>query len=91
MPLYHIEHRHSAETCFGAPDRDDEKLSLWRQIGEKAKENSVDIKFFKVNPSEHVFFLLLEAGDYSDVEKTIGQCKKTGEFVITPVIDQAFF
>tara|TARA_B100001013_G_C24255039_1_gene302597 strand:+ start:100 stop:210 length:111 start_codon:yes stop_codon:yes gene_type:complete len=34
---------------------------------------------------------LLEAEDYSDVEKTIGQCKKTGDFAITPVIDQPFF
>lgn len=91
MALYHIEHRHSAETCFGAPGPDDEKMSLWKQVGEKAKENNVDIKFFKVNPSEHVFFLLLEAEDYSNVEKTMGQCKKTGEFVVTPVMNHTFF
>jgi len=66
-------------------------MSLWQQIGKKAKENNVDIKFFKMNPSEHVSFILLEATDYADVEKTIGQCKKTGEFTITPVIDQIFF
>ena len=66
-------------------------MSLWQQIGRKAKENNVDIKFFKMNPTEHVSFILLEANDYADVEKTIGQCKKTGEFTITPVIDQIFF
>ena len=66
-------------------------MSLWQQIGRKAKENNVDIKFFKMNPTEHVSFILLEATDYADVEKTIGQCKKTGEFTITPVIDQIFF
>ena len=66
-------------------------MSLWQQIGRKAKENNVDIKFFKMNPTEHVSFILLEANNYADVEKTIGQCKKTGEFTITPVIDQIFF
>ena len=51
----------------------------------------MDIKFFKVNPSEHIFFILLEAEDYSDVEKTIGQCKKTADFTVTPVVEQIFF
>ena len=91
MALYHITHSHSAENCFGPPNQDDEMMSLWKQIGPNAKENDVDIKFFKVNPSEHVFFLLLESEDYSNIEKTIGQCKKTGDFTITPVIDQPFF
>ena len=66
-------------------------MSLWKQVGANAKENNVDIKFFKINPSEHIFFILVEAEDYSDVEKTIGQCKKTGEFTITPVVEQIFF
>ena len=91
MATYLIEHRHSAETCFGAPGPDDEKRSLWTMVGENAKNNNVDIKFFKVNPSEHVFFILLEAENYSDVEKVIGQCKKTGDFIVTPVMDQNFF
>ena len=66
-------------------------MSLWKQVGTNAKENNVDIKFFKINPSEHIFFILVEAEDYSDVEKTIGQCKKTGAFTITPVVEQIFF
>ena len=40
---------------------------------------------------DEVFFLLLEAEDYSNVEKTMGQCKKTGEFVVTPVMNHTFF
>ncbi len=56
-----------------------------------AEANNVDIKYFKVNPSEHIFFILLEAADYSDVEKNLGQCKKTGGFVVTPVMEQTFF
>ena len=40
-----------------------------------------------MNPTEHKIFMLLEAKDYLDIEKTIGQCKKTGVFSITPVID----
>ena len=91
MPTYHITHNHSAENCFGAPNRDDETSSLWEQIGTNAEENNVDIKFFKICPSEHVFFLLVEAEDYSNVEKTIGQCKKTGDFTVTPVMEQTFF
>tara|TARA_B100001750_G_C15177068_1_gene432183 strand:- start:237 stop:437 length:201 start_codon:yes stop_codon:yes gene_type:complete len=66
-------------------------MDLWREVGKNAKENNVEIKFFKVNPSEHTFFLLLEADEYSDVESTIGRCKKTGDFRITPVTEQTFF
>jgi len=55
------------------------------------KKNNVDIKFFKICPSEHIFFLLVEAEYYSDIEKTIGQCKKTGDFTVTPVMEQSFF
>ena len=47
MPIYNITHNHSAENCFGAPNRDDEMSSLWEQIGNNAEENNVDIKFFK--------------------------------------------
>ena len=91
MQTYHITHNHSAENCFGAPNRDDEMSSLWEQIGTNAEENNVDIKFFKTCPSEHIFFLLVEADDYSNVEKTIGQCKKTGDFTVKPVMEQTFF
>ena len=73
------------------PNDDDELMSLWKQLGTNAKENNVDIKFFEVNPSEHIFFMLFEAEDYSNVERTIGQCKKTGNFTVTPVIDHPFF
>ena len=91
MGTYHITVSHSAENCFGPPNEDNEIMSLWKQVGTNAKENNVDIKFFKVNPSEHIFFILLESDDYSNIEKTIGQCKKTADFTITPVIDQFFF
>lgn len=57
MPLYHIIHTHSAETCFGAPNPENEKkMDLWREVGKNAEENNVEIKFFKVNPTEHTFF-----------------------------------
>ena len=56
MPTYHVIHTHSAETCFGAPNPDNEKMDLWREVGKNAKENNVEIKFFKVNPTEHTFF-----------------------------------
>tara|TARA_B100000029_G_scaffold512006_1_gene607506 strand:- start:9431 stop:9658 length:228 start_codon:yes stop_codon:yes gene_type:complete len=64
-----------------------ETVALWKQIGKNAEENNVDIKYFVLNPSLHTFFLLLEAEDYLDIEKTIGQCKKTGHLSITPVVD----
>ena len=91
MATYHIIHSHTADTCYGPPNEDPQIMSLWKQVGTNAKENNVDIKFFKINPSEHIFFILVEAEDYSDVEKTIGQCKKTGAFTITPVVEQIFF
>ena len=40
---------------------------------------------------KEIFFILLEATDYSDVEKAIGQCKKTADFTITPVVEQIFY
>ena len=42
-----------------------------------------NINFFKVNPSEHVFFVLLEA----EITKNI---EKTGYFTVTPVIYNLF-
>ena len=72
MATYHITVTHSAGNCFGPPNEDESTMSLWKQVKANAEENKVDIKFFKVNPSEHIFFILLEAEDYSDVEKTIG-------------------
>ena len=90
MATYHITHNQSAANCYRPPNQDDKIMSLWKQIGTNAKENNVDINFFKVNSSEHVLFLLLEAEDYSKIEKTIGQCKKTGDFTVTPVIDHMF-
>ena len=61
-----------------------------REAKKLAEEQNVEIKFFKVNPTEHIFFILLETDDYSNIEKTIGQCKKTGDFRVTPVMEQTF-
>ena len=91
MATYHIIHSHTAETCYGPPNEDPKIMALSKQVGTNAKEHNVDIKYFKINPTEHTFFILVEAEDYADVEKTIGQCKKTGEFTITPVVEQIFF
>jgi len=91
LATYHIIHSHTAETCYGPPNEDPKIMALWKQVGTNAKEHNVDIKYFKINPTEHTFFILVEAEDYADVEKTIGQCKKTGEFTITPVVEQIFF
>ena len=87
MSAYHITHTHTAETCFGGPNADEETMGLWKQVKANAHENNVEIQFFQVNATEHTFFLLMEAAKYSDIEKTIGQSKKTGDFVITPVMD----
>ena len=91
LATYHVTHTHSAETCFGPPNEDAEMMSLWKQVRKNALENNVTIHFLKMNPTEHAIFLLLEAEDYSDIEKCIGQCKKTGHFQITPVIESPFF
>ncbi|MBU93476.1 MAG: hypothetical protein CL723_02660 [Chloroflexi bacterium] len=87
LPTYHITHTHSSENYFSG---NDEIMSLWKQIENNAQNNNVEIKFFKVNPTEHIFFILLETDDYSNIEKTIGQCKKTGDFRVTPVMEQTF-
>ena len=91
MGTYHIIHRHTPENCYGPPNENDALMDLWRQVKVNAIENNVDIKYFKANPTEHIFFILLETSDYSNNEKTIGQCKKTGEFTITPVMEPPFW
>ena len=91
MATYHITHRHSFENCFGPPGENAEIMALWKQVGTDAKENGVDIKFFKISPSQHTFFILMEAEDYSNIEKAIGPCKKTGDLQITPVVEQIFY
>ena len=88
MATYHITHIHSFENCFSG---DKESAELWKKIPSLAKENGVSINFFKVNPTEHTFFFLADAEDYSQIEKTIGQCKKLGDFSITPVMEQTFY
>ena len=88
MTTYHVTHIHTFENCFSG---NAEAMDLWKQIHSLAKENNVSMKFFKVNPTEHTFFILMEAEDYSHIENTIGQCKKLGDFNITPVIEQTFY
>ncbi len=87
MTHFHITYEHSPENCMGIPNPDKASMELWKQIEPNAKKNNVKIEFFKMNPTEHKIFMLLEADNYVDIEKTIGQCKKTGVFSITPVID----
>ena len=88
MTTYHVTHIHTFENCFSG---NAEAMDLWKQIPSLANENNVSIKFFKVNPTEHTFFILMEAEDYSHIENTIGKCKKLGDFNITPVIEQTFY
>ena len=88
MTTYHVTHIHTFENCFSG---NAEAMDLWKQIPSLANENNVSKKFFKVNPTEHTFFILMEAEDYSHIENTIGQCKKLGDFNITPVIEQTFY
>ena len=76
MPTYHIEHRHSYENCYGPPDFNEEKMDLWRQVKVNTEENNVEIKFFKMNPSQHVSFMLLDAPDYESLEKRSANAKK---------------
>jgi len=64
LATYHITHSHSPANRYAPLNEDDELMSLWKQLGTNAKENNVDRKFFEVNPSEHIFFLSVEAKDY---------------------------
>ncbi|MBG94410.1 MAG: hypothetical protein CL793_03990 [Chloroflexi bacterium] len=82
MTLFHIEHKHFWDTCFGF---DESKLDLWRQVVALAPENGVTVHYFTLSASQHVFFLLLEAPDYSAIEKTINHCRQLGPLTITPV------
>ena len=82
MTLFHIEHKHFWDTCFAF---DESKLDLWRQVETLAPENDVIVRYFTLSPSQHVFFLLLEAPDYTSIEKVIGHCRQLGPLTITPV------
>ena len=82
--LFHVEHQHSWDTCFGG---DPEKRKLWEDVSYLAQNNEVTVREFIVNPSEHNFFLVLEAPDYASVERTVGQTKTLGDMRIVPVIN----
>ena len=61
MATYHVTHVHSFENCFSG---NSESMDLWKQIPSLAKENNVSIKFFKVNPTEHTFFLFVRVVEH---------------------------
>tara|TARA_A100001037_G_C15148299_1_gene637562 strand:- start:5097 stop:5264 length:168 start_codon:yes stop_codon:yes gene_type:complete len=47
---------YSEENYYEPPNEDIKIMSLWKQIGQNAKDNNIGIKFFKVNQSQHDFF-----------------------------------
>ena len=53
LMIWHMEHRHTGETCFSG---DEAKKALWDQAIESAKENGVTVLQFLVNASAHRVF-----------------------------------
>ncbi len=67
MPLYYVEHTHTAETC------PTQKPDLMRMLGSHVSQESADkfgIKIVSdiVHPGEHRMMLVLEADDQSKVD-----------------------
>ncbi len=68
MPLYFVEHRHTAETC---PTQNREMLLMLGQLvsQENASKFGIKIRADVVHPGEHRMNMVLEADAREPVEK----------------------
>ena len=68
MPLYFVEHKHSAETC---PTKDrDMMLMLGDHVTQKTADTfGVKIHADVVHPGEHRMMMILEAADQTPVDR----------------------
>jgi hypothetical protein len=70
MPLYFVEHRHTAETC---PTQDREMMLMLGQHVSQENANTYDIRIVSdvVHPGEHRMMLVLDAPSQEPVDRFV--------------------
>jgi len=68
MPLYFVEHRHTAETC---PTKNPDMMRMLGQHVSQANADTYDIRILAdvVHPGEHWMNMVLEAPAQENVER----------------------
>jgi uncharacterized protein with GYD domain len=84
MPLYFVEHMHSAETC---PTKDREMmLMLGDHVTQKTADTfGVKIHADVVHPGEHRMMMILEAADQQPVDRFVQPFSMVGSVHIKEV------
>jgi hypothetical protein len=84
MPLYFVEHRHSADTC---PTRDrDMMMMLGDHVTQKTADTfGVKIHADVVHPGEHRMMMILEAADQQPVDQFVQPFSMVGSVDVKEV------
>ncbi len=84
MPLYFIEHKHSAETC---PTRDrDMMLMLGEHVTQKNADTfGVKIHTDVVHPGEHRMMMVLEAAAQEPIDRFLQPFRMVGTVEVKEV------
>lgn len=77
MPLYFVEHRHTAETC---PTKQPEMMQMLGKHVSQTNADTYDIKIQAdvVHPGEHWMNMVLVAPDQSNVDRFMEPFKMVG-------------
>lgn len=84
MPLFLVEHRHTAETC---PTKNREMMLMLGQHVTQASADQFGVKIHTdvVHPGEHRMMMVLEAKDQSPVDSYMAPFKQVGSVDVKEV------
>jgi uncharacterized protein with GYD domain len=84
MPLYFVEHKHSAETC---PTKDrDMMLMLGNHVTQKSADTfGIKIHADVVHPGEHRMMMILEAPNQEPVDRFVQPFGMVGDVEVKEV------
>jgi len=88
--LFQVVHTHTVETCpAGSPERTKLANNWWQAL---KKTSGVKVLAGYVSPLDHVFYIAVEADNYTALAKGLGPLLSFGTGRIIPVLtlDQAF-
>jgi hypothetical protein len=88
--LFHLSHVHTNDTCPGAHPEILQRVTKWWD--ELKKDAGVKVISGYVSPTDHSFFITLEADDNAALARAVGPLNALGAGYTSPVIplDDAF-
>jgi muconolactone delta-isomerase len=85
--LYHVTATHSPDNCpLYDPDMRDDLEEGMTATEDMARELGVTILFLVTAAPDHVFYSLLEADDFTAIQRVLTALPMRQEFTITPVV-----